>query len=313
MSKLETNTIDTISGSTTLTLGGTNATTIAQDSATTVTGFKSTGIDDNASSTAVTIDSSGNVGIGETSMDGLLVIKGDSDENTTPSIRLKDGSDTREAWITNTAGDLYITTGGDDNTPHTQLRMFNSSLMTFRTNNQEDMRISGGDVMIGTTTTYDAARLTVNASSGSYVPLTVRVGLVSNGFTGVFFKNPNGTVGSIAVNSSSTSYNTSSDYRLKENLADITDATDRVKQLQPKRFNFITDADTTVDGFVAHEVSSIVPEAVSGEKDAVNEDGSIKPQGIDQSKLVPVLTKALQEAITKIEELETRIQTLENA
>ena len=80
-----------------------------------------------------------------------------------------------------------------------------------------------------------------------------------------------------------------------------------------KRFNFITDADTTVDGFVAHEVSSIVPEAVTGEKDAVNEDGSIKPQGIDQAKLVPVLTKALQEAITKIEELETRIQTLENA
>ena len=85
-----------------------------------------------------------------------------------------------------------------------------------------------------------------------------------------------------------------------------------MKQLKPKRFNFIADADTTVDGFLAHEVQTVVPEAITGTKDAVDEDGNPEYQGIDQSKLVPILTKALQEAVTKIEELETRIQTLEN-
>ena len=122
-----------------------------------------------------------------------------------------------------------------------------------------------------------------------------------------------GEVGNITTGSSSVAYNTSSDYRLKENVVDMSNATDRLKQLKPKRFNFISDeSNTPVDGFLAHEVSSIVPEAITGEKDAVDENSNPVYQGIDQSKLVPVLTKALQEAITKIEELEARINTLEN-
>ena len=134
----------------------------------------------------------------------------------------------------------------------------------------------------------------------------------------IVFINNNGNVGSINTSGSSTSYNTSSDYRLKENVVELTGATDRLKQLNPSRFNFIADPDTTVDGFLAHEVQAIVPEAVTGEKDAVDADGNIKPQGIDQSKLVPLLTQALKEAITKIEALETanadmlaRIEALE--
>ena len=117
-------------------------------------------------------------------------------------------------------------------------------------------------------------------------------------------------IGSITTNGSSTAYNTSSDYRLKENITEITDGITRVKQLNPSRFNFIVNPDKTVDGFIAHEVSSIVPEAVSGEKDAVNEDGSINPQGIDQSKLVPLLTAALQESIALIESQQTQIDAL---
>jgi hypothetical protein len=127
----------------------------------------------------------------------------------------------------------------------------------------------------------------------------------------ITFQNDNGTVGTINTSGSSTSYGTSSDYRLKENVVDLTSAADRVQQLAPKRFNFIADADTTVDGFLAHEVSDIVPEAITGEKDAVDEDGNIRPQSIDQSKLVPLLTAALQEALTKIDALETRIVALE--
>ena len=120
------------------------------------------------------------------------------------------------------------------------------------------------------------------------------------------FKNTGTTRGSIVVDQSSTTYNTSSDYRLKENVVYDWDATTRLKQLRPARFNFIEDeTDTAIDGFIAHEVTSVVPNAVYGEKDAVEEDGAIKPQQIDTSKLVPLLVKTIQE-------LEQRITDLEN-
>ena len=72
-----------------------------------------------------------------------------------------------------------------------------------------------------------------------------------------------------------------------------------------RRFNFIADANTTVDGFLAHEAQTVVPEAVIGTHNEVDEDGNAVMQGIDKSKLVPLLTAALQEAIAKIETLET--------
>jgi len=122
--------------------------------------------------------------------------------------------------------------------------------------------------------------------------------------------NPTTELGHITCSNSSTSFSTSSDYRLKENITEITDGISRVKQLNPSRFNFISDPDKIVDGFIAHEVSDVVPEAITGEKDAVNEDGSINPQGIDQSKLVPLLTAALQEAIELIESQQSQIDTL---
>ena len=128
------------------------------------------------------------------------------------------------------------------------------------------------------------------------------------------------------------SYNTSSDYRLKENEVAISDGITRLKQLKPYRFNFKETPSETVDGFFAHEVSPAVPEAISGTKDAtenvlyVEGDeipegksvGDVKEtipnhQGIDQSKLVPLLTAALQEAITKIETLETKVAALESS
>jgi hypothetical protein len=145
--------------------------------------------------------------------------------------------------------------------------------------------------------------------------------LTSDGET-IRFHNTEATpIGNVTTSSSSTAYNTSSDYRLKENETAITDGIDRVKQLKPYRFNFKTDTDKTLDGFFAHEVSSIVPEAISGEKDATetytdengDEQTRILPQGIDQAKLVPLLTSALQEAITKIETLEAKVTALENA
>ena len=119
-------------------------------------------------------------------------------------------------------------------------------------------------------------------------------------------------VGNISVNTNSTSYNTSSDYRLKENITAISDGITRLKTLKPSRFNFITDAETTVDGFLAHEVTA-VPEAISGTKDEVDADNNPIYQAIDQSKLVPLLTAALQEAITEIETLKTKVAALEGS
>jgi len=118
------------------------------------------------------------------------------------------------------------------------------------------------------------------------------------------FYNPNGKVGSITTSASATAYATSSDYRLKENVASLSSAMTRLGQLNPSRFNFISEPNQTVDGFIAHEVSDVVPEAVVGDKDAVDENGNIIPQGIDQSKLVPLIVAALQE-------LEARVTALE--
>jgi hypothetical protein len=124
------------------------------------------------------------------------------------------------------------------------------------------------------------------------------------------FRRDTADVGSIGVSTTATSYNTSSDYRLKENVTPLTGAIDRLNNLQVHRFNFIADPDKTVDGFIAHEAQAIVPECVTGEKDAVDDEGKPVYQGIDQSKLVPLLTAALQEAIGRIETLEAEVAAL---
>jgi hypothetical protein len=120
----------------------------------------------------------------------------------------------------------------------------------------------------------------------------------------VHFFNPNGYLSAITTAGSSVQYNTTSDYRLKENVVETTGATDRLKQIPVYRFNFKADPEATVDGFLAHEVQAVVPEAVTGEKDAVGSDGTPRWQGIDQSKLVPLL-------VATIQELESRITALE--
>jgi hypothetical protein len=117
--------------------------------------------------------------------------------------------------------------------------------------------------------------------------------------------------GGIDVTTTSVVYNTSSDYRLKENIVGINDAIDRVKQLKPKRFNFIQEPSIVVDGFMAHEAQEVVPESVTGAKDGIDDNGEPVYQGIDHSKLVPLLTAALQDAISQIETLTSRVDALE--
>jgi len=220
----------------------------------------------------------------------------------------------------------------------------------------EAMRIdTSGQVYISTTTDLGGNLNII----GSGKPA---IGLRRSGSTGeiITFQFGGSDVGNISVTGSATAFNTSSDYRLKENVITDWDATTRLKQLKPSRFNFITDADTTVDGFLAHEVEDIVPEAITGEKDGMkteeyevspavyedvvtpsveaveaeyDEEGNVVVeaveaqeettesqlvteavmgerevpdyQGIDQSKLVPLLVKTIQE-------LEARITALES-
>ena len=149
---------------------------------------------------------------------------------------------------------------------------------------------------------------TITGDNAAHVMLTT---VSANGGAAVRFKVDGNVVGQIGQSTTATTYGTSSDYRLKENVADMTGALARVKQLAPKRFNFIADADTTVDGFLAHEAQAVVPEAITGTHNEVDEDNDPIYQQIDQSKLVPLLTGALQEAIAKIETLETKVAALE--
>ena len=189
--------------------------------------------------------------------------------------------------------------------------------MAFTTDNgTERMRItSAGTLLINKTTNvanqngWDLSAAgfmtgTCNFSStNEMIVLNQRDGL---GTTKVDFRNGQVSRGNITWTSSATSFNTSSDYRLKENVVEMTGALDRVSQLKPSRFNFIADSNTTVDGFLAHEVQEIVPEAITGEKDAIDKDGNPDYQGIDQSKLVPLLVAAIQELKAEIDELKKK-------
>ena len=189
-------------------------------------------------------------------------------------------------------------------------------------------------VSIGTTTSDGFLHIKKNFQSDIGMSMNDTSG---SGGTAIRFKINGTTHGSIAYSGSGTSFNTSSDYRLKENIVDMPSATSRLKQLKPKRFNFISDeTNTLVDGFLAHEVSGVVPEAITGVKDQTQDIGTIKDkdgnikaenvpesvkqnsehtwtktgtenvyQEISQEKLVPLLVKVIQE-------LEARITALES-
>ena len=248
------------------------------------------------SSERMRIDSSGNVGIGTSSPARELEVTGSG--NVYIKVSAPTANDSAGIELANTGATWLIQ--NDDTS---------SEALTFDRAGSEVMRIdSSGNLAIGKTassgSTDNGHLIFASGVQYYFAAATTNINRFYNSTTGSL-------VGSITVYGSSVGYNTTSDYRLKENVTGITDGIERVKQLNPSRFNFIADADTTVDGFLAHEAQSVVPEAVHGEKDAVDADGNPEYQGIDQSKLVPLLTAALQEAITKIEDLESRVATLE--
>jgi len=216
-------------------------------------------------------------------------------------------------------GNIYFSDSGNSAIGYIQYGHDNNDLV-FATNDAERMIIlNDGHIAINGTSklgTYSTGILSVTADIGNTDQgITIKNTNAAYNAEHMFmeFLNSSGArAGCIShTAATTTAYTTSSDYRLKENETNITDGINRLKQLKPYKFNFKADKDTTVDGFFAHEVSSIVPEAIIGKKDAVNKDNNPIYQGIDQSKLVPLLTSALQEAITKIETLETKVAALE--
>ena len=126
----------------------------------------------------------------------------------------------------------------------------------------------------------------------------------TDGYVGVFYTTT-GQAGFISVSGTSTTFSTTSDYRLKENVQPIVGGLARINTLKPSTYKWKADGSNS-EGFIAHELAEVVPAAVTGQKDAVNTDGSIKPQGVDLSKLVPILVAAIQELTTRVQTLEAR-------
>ena len=304
----------------------------------TIPNFTSTGIDDNATSTSITINATENVGIevipeswednypalqigGQGSLGGHSGSEVYVNENV-----YRNGGNWK--YINTGAASQYTGTGGQHKFKVAPSGSADSAIswttaMTISNNGGIGINYtapSGGQIYV------NKKELVLNVTpSGTAIVMSPDS---ASAFEAIDFRNSSGSqIGSIACSTTATAYNTSSDYRLKENVDYTWDATTRLKQLKPARFNFIADdTNTLVDGFIAHEVSSVVPEAITGEKDAMTAEvfyvegdelpecksvgdvktaAAIDPQGIDQSKLVPLLVKTIQE-------LEARIAALES-
>ena len=290
-----------------------------------------------ADSVKARVDSSGNVSLGTTSIttgtlgtsnkflevaagtasgSGTLVLSRDTttDNDEVGAIRFvnannadDDGLDADGKMIAaiSTRMDTSDSNAGDDSGGH----------LTFSTKPEagsfsEQMRITdqavgGGGHTIGAATITGTGFNFRSPTDGTYLEIGHATG-AGDGYSFVICRRNGTALGGISQNGTTgVDFDTTSDYRLKENVTYDFDATTRLKQLQPCRFNFIAEPNRTIDGFLAHEVTDAVPQAVKGDKDAVDENGDINPQMIDQSKLVPLLVKTIQE-------LEARITALES-
>jgi hypothetical protein len=258
------------------------------------------------------IDSSGNVGIGTSSPAYRLDVANASASHLVARFTQNNTSyNTDVVWVNanNTVSDTIISKRNDGDF---WLYQSGANPIVAFTSGTERMRIdSSGNLLVGT------ASAPASGSGGAgFIASTNsrRVLITSTSSTAtnrlVEFENPNGTVGNIATSGSGTSYVTTSDYRLKENIAPMTGALAKVQQLKPVTYKWKVDG-SDGQGFIAHELQAVVPECVNGEKDEVNAEGNPVYQGIDTSFLVATLTAAIQEQQAMIETLTTRLNALE--
>jgi hypothetical protein len=266
---------------------------------------------------AVRFDSSGNVGIGTSSPssytsgdqlviasasgNGQMTLAGADNGNPTLNFRRVSSPSTTRGYI------QY------DNT---------AEWMRFATNGSERARInSSGNLLVGTTA------VVINGNETVSFGKVGAVGLIGANSTTVYsmyiqnvagsgasspmirFSTSNGVSGTIISTSTSTTYATSSDYRLKEDVQPMTGALEKIAALKPCTYKWKADG-RDGEGFIAHELQAVCPDAVTGQKDEIDEDGSIKPQGIDTSFLVATLTAAIQEQQAMIDTMKQEIAEL---
>ena len=271
-----------------------------------------------AGTTAVTIDTSQNVGIGTTSPTNKLTVSA-----TAGTIaKFTDGTTPAQVYCGGGYFGFFDGSGANGYGGYTA-----SNYIYLQTNSTERMRIdSSGNVLINATAQIAGEKLnvtaggsTINTAYFNFTTTDDRGNVVckharaTGGTTGqqIAFLNASGTnVGAVNSTASATSYATSSDYRLKENVVPMIGALDKVIQLKPVTYTWKLDG-SDGQGFIAHELQEIVPDCVIGEKDAIDEEGNPKYQGIDTSFLVATLTAAIQEQQTIINDLKARIETLE--
>ena len=261
------------------------------------------------------IDSDGEVGIGTTSPNTKLQVSiGSNGSGVVNALRLQN--------VGTTAGDgakIVFTAGASTDgagIASTGVALDSADLRFYSGGNTERMRIdSSGNLLVKKTASSSSADNNVGAqlaatgkcifeASGDRALILNR--LSDNGIIQEFFRGAGNQVGNIQANTSTVAYNTSSDYRLKEDIAPMTGALAKVTQLKPVTYKWKSDGEEG-QGFIAHELQAIVPDCVTGDKDAVDADGKPVYQGIDTSFLVATLTAALQETKAL---LDTQAETL---
>lgn len=232
---------------------------------------------------------------------GVLII------SSTYKIAFRTGATQTEKMRLTDDGRLLLNTPDDASATNSRFEAIGSSSdsttnLTFKTTGRIGLGVYNPD-----------AKMHIVGTTGSTASNLLKIKNTSNTGSVIDFRNSTDIqAGRISMPTSTTvNYGTTSDYRLKTNVVSLEDGIEKVKKLKPSRFEWI-DNNIEVDGFIAHEVAEIIPEAVTGVKDDVDENNNPIYQDLDYSKIVPVLTAALKEAIQKIESLESRIQTLEN-